>query len=1546
MVAEGQGSTSMARVVNNCQWRRAVNHSIHALGISSLRYIPVAWAGNIKFLHQVSIIRPAFEVCSFLGLCVASQLGVRGDRPLQRGQFKVCTISLAMTPPERTVLLLSSSPGQADCWRNMLQSEATISYRVIEAPSDRPLDSNQLLQSDGILLDLAPSDGDGVGQLKQLQQLGGQTIPIVVVGENDLKTAVATLKAGVADYLVRDQLTPEALSLALGAAIAEVNTARLAPVLDHRPIPPPSQPPYAALPQIVWTADRTGAINYWNQRWYEYTGLSAAESLSWAEASCLHPHDHGSTLVTWSEAIAAGKPFAIEHRLRRHDGVYHWVMNRGVPTRDPDGQPTGWVGTIIDIDDQKQLEERLQLVVQAVNGLVFDVSKVSLDGNDRVYRSEQLFDLIGVHADEAPPTSQWWVDRIHPADRARLRHHMQELLASSSQLYESNYRVRHQDGRWIDVWERGCLVRDEQGQVVRVVGSTVDISQQQAALRDRNQAELQLRQTLIQLESALSAGSVYTWCWNIHKNRVVANRSFAQLFGLDPKRVAAGVRLEKFINIIHPDDRARVAAAIDEAIATGESCATEFRICNAQGERWVIARGRVEYDGEGNAVVFPGALADISDRKRAEIALEQKIQEVEASQRTLDALMAYIPEGITIADAPDVRIRQISRYGQQLTGHPLEELVGLPAAAHLKVWKVFSPDGSPATAEVLPLTRAVQTGEVVTNEEWLLQTAAGQRLVLLCNAGPIYNQEGTITGGIIAWRDITEFKQTETALQRHQEHLNLAMAAARMGSWDWDIQLDVVQLSDNVKRLFGLDPARRDDCYETVMAMAHPDDLPRVERALHDAVYGQAEYNVELRVIRPDGTVCWILSLGRVFYSAMGIPLTMTGINIDITERKRVEDERKQAELALQRTTERLNVALKSAPISLFNQDLDLRYTWIYNPTHDLAKDQVIGQRDEDLASPETAAHLTSLKRQVILTGVGLRKEVKVVANGHTAYYDLTIDPIHDDQNTIVGVTCAAVDISERVQIVTERQQATMALQESEDYLRMAIESANMGIWDLNLRTNQLTWDTGCKAIFGLPPEAESSLERFYAGLHPDDRDRIRQVITEALTQESGGSYDVEYRVIGLEDRVERWARARGQAYFDRDGTPLRFTGTILDITQQKQAEVAREQLLRQEQAAREAAERANRIKDEFLAILSHELRSPLNPILGWAKLLQTKKLDAAKTTRALETIERNAKLQTQLIDDLLDIAKILRGKLKIEPASVDPGFVIEAAIETVQAAADAKAIRIETDLPDIGPIQGDGARIQQIVWNLLTNAIKFTPERGQITIQLAQVDHWAQLKVTDTGQGIRPEFLPHIFESFRQADTSITRQFGGLGLGLAIVRYLAEAHGGTISADSPGEGQGATFTVSLPLLSHRPSHRSMPVLPGQVDLTGVRVIAVDDNPDGLALLTLLLGEYGAEVLGLESAAEVLSHLASFQPHVLVSDIGMPGMDGYELLRQIRTLPPEQGGQVPAIALTAYVREEDSQKALASGFQQHLSKPIEPDAIARAVAQLAEKSNF
>lgn len=416
-----------------------------------------------------------------------------------------------------------------------------------------------------------------------------------------------------------------------------------------------------------------------------------------------------------------------------------------------------------------------------------------------------------------------------------------------------------------------------------------------------------------------------------------------------------------------------------------------------------------------------------------------------------------------------------------------------------------------------------------------------------------------------------------------------------------------------------------------------------------------------------------------------------------------------------------------------------------------------------------------------------------------------------------------------------------------------------------------------------------------------------------------------------------------GSAIFNAQAQIVGVRWLIQDITERKQTEAEREQLLKQEQAARAEAERANRIKDEFLSILSHELRSPLNPILGWSRLLQTRKMDDAKVAQALATIERNARLQTQLIDDLLDVARILRGKLSLNQVPVDLMSVIEAAIEVVRTAATARSISLVTELTDIGQVRGDNGRLQQIVWNLLSNAIKFTPTGGRVNIRLDQVDNYAQVTITDTGRGITPKFLPYIFESFRQEDTSITRQYGGLGLGLSIVKYLVDAHGGTITADSLGEGQGATFTVKLPLLNDElmfPVNEPLPSV--DIDLAGVRVLAVDDSEDTRALLSVLLSQYGAEVSVVDSGAEVLAALKSYDPDVLVCDIGIPNMDGYNLLQQIRVLSSELGGDIPAIAVTAFATQEDYQRALDSGFQKHIAKPIEPEILVSAIAELTQ----
>jgi PAS domain S-box-containing protein len=405
--------------------------------------------------------------------------------------------------------------------------------------------------------------------------------------------------------------------------------------------------------------------------------------------------------------------------------------------------------------------------------------------------------------------------------------------------------------------------------------------------------------------------------------------------------------------------------------------------------------------------------------------------------------------------------------------------------------------------------------------------------------------------------------------------------------------------------------------------------------------------------------------------------------------------------------------------------------------------------------------------------------------------------------------------------------------------------------------------------------------------------------------------------------------------------------GFMLTLGQQCGQAIARAQLYEAERHARSEAETANRIKDEFLAVLSHELRTPLNPILGWAKLLRTRKNDEKTVIKALETIERNAKLQAQLIEDLLDVSRILRGKLSLHIRIVDLKSTITAALETVRLAAEAKSIQIQTVLPKNNlEVMGDGDRLQQIVWNLVSNAVKFTPAEGWVEVRLEQVGYEAQIQVIDNGKGITPEFLPYVFEYFRQADGKTTRVFGGLGLGLAIVRHLVELHGGTVAAESEGEGKGATFTVRLPL--HKSAESSVSGADAQMDLAdnllaGVRILLVDDQADVLEFFSFALEQYGAAVTAVASAAEALEILAQSQPDVLLSDIGMPTMDGYMLLRQVRQLPANQNGQIPAIALTAYAGEIDYKQAMAAGFQKHIPKPVDPADLAVAIAQLISK---
>lgn len=436
----------------------------------------------------------------------------------------------------------------------------------------------------------------------------------------------------------------------------------------------------------------------------------------------------------------------------------------------------------------------------------------------------------------------------------------------------------------------------------------------------------------------------------------------------------------------------------------------------------------------------------------------------------------------------------------------------------------------------------------------------------------------------------------------------------------------------------------------------------------------------------------------------------------------------------------------------------------------------------------------------------------------------------------------------------------------------------------------------------------------------------------------------VQYEV--FVPRLQRWIEVR--AFPSPDGVSL----FAADISERKQGEAQREQLLANERSARSDAERASRMKDEFLATVSHELRTPLNAILGWAQLLRSPDPPPQDIRQGLDTMERNARLQAQLIDDLLDMSRINSGGMRLDVQQIDLAEVVKNSIESVRLAAQAREIPITlSPAANLPPLAGDAARLQQVVWNLLSNAIKFTPRGGQVNVTIQAVDDEIHLAVSDNGIGIQPHFMNHLFERFRQADASTTRRHGGLGLGLAIARHLVELHGGSLSAASDGEGKGATFTVRLPV---GPAISRLPVAAApmiaaspaakpddSLSLSGVKVLVVDDEADAREMLIRLLGRFNAEVRAAGSAAEAMDQIRTESPDVLVSDIGMPEEDGYTFLKRLRGLPAAQGGAIPAVALTAFARAEDRTRAILCGYQAHLAKPVETLELVAHIAALA-----
>jgi PAS domain S-box-containing protein len=499
--------------------------------------------------------------------------------------------------------------------------------------------------------------------------------------------------------------------------------------------------------------------------------------------------------------------------------------------------------------------------------------------------------------------------------------------------------------------------------------------------------------------------------------------------------------------------------------------------------------------------------------------------------------------------------------------------------------------------------------------------------------------------------------------------------------------------------------------------------------------------------------------------------------------------------------------------------------------------------------------------------------------------------------------------------------------------LAAIIDSSDDAIVSKTLDGIITSWNAAAQRLFGYTAE-----------------EAVGRSITMIIPHERLAEEDEVLRRVRRGDRMDHFETVRirkdgSEVHISLTVSPIRDrTGRIIgaskiarDITERRNAEAEREMLLHREVVARGEAEKANRVKDEFLATLSHELRTPLTAMLGWIRMLRTRTTDPSTAERALDTIERNTKLLTQLVEDVLDVSRITMGTMRFDAQSVALIPIIEAAVESMRPAARAKAIQLGLFLdPDVPPIAGEPARLQQIVWNLVSNAIKFTPRGGRVEIHLTQVTSRVEVRVVDTGIGIAPQFLPFVFERFTQADGSTTRRHGGLGLGLAIVRHLVELHGGTVSVDSEGPGKGATFVVALPVPAVSvPGTRAASPMHG-TRLHGVRVLVVDDDADARELVGAALGSEGARITTAASVDEALAALARERPDAVVCDVAMPERDGYEFVRLLRA----RGDSIPVAALTAHARETERNRAAAAGFQLHIVKPVDPDELVGQIARL------
>ncbi|HMF01084.1 MAG TPA: PAS domain S-box protein [Terriglobia bacterium] len=1078
----------------------------------------------------------------------------------------------------------------------------------------------------------------------------------------------------------------------------------------------------------------------------------------------------------------------------------------------------------------------------------------------------------------------------------------------------------------------------ENGMLVRGWGMQRDITEQKRAADVLRSSEERLRRITDATQDAL-------WEIDLKTNHLWWSEGARPLFGRSP-----GIGLEDWYKGIHPEDVDRVRTQFEKFMSGPDSnWADQYRFRRADGRYVHIEdQGQKFFDENGAPARIAGAMVDITERKLAEAALRE-------SEERYRLLTELSPDGVVITDA-DGTIHLANPAMLRILGAALEDVAGR------NIFEFVAPEYLDRAHDCMRVLMA-NSGRP-TQVEADFRSKDGQNVPVEVSAVR-FERKGQPLAQIVV-HDISSRKQAEGERQRLSAEIEAERDRLRQILDQMPIGVGIAEAPSG-RLLF--------NNREAVRLLRHrlprPKDMNGYAQfgALHEdgTLYRPEEYPVarsllskevikgeELRYRRGDGTETFFCVNCAPIYDSHGRVVMAVAAFYDIAERKRAEKDLRESE-------ERFGKAFQASPdalvISRIADGIILEVNDSFVAMSGYARKDLIGKSTlllglyADPTDRERAVEILKDQNRVRDFEFEMKKK-----SGEVFLMTFSAEPLE-----LHGERCWLTigrDITRQKQAEEARRRSEEEARRHLAYVEAIYATAPVGLCfvdtDLRFRSiNARLAEMNGRSV-------EEHIGHTLREVVPQIADAVEPYYRRVI--ESGEPVlNVETRSAPGRRPVHHFVVSYYPVKDDRQPV-LGVNVVVVDITQRKQVEEEREKLLEQEKAAREEAEAANRMKDEFLATISHELRTPLTSILGWARILAENPLSDSQLRHALEVIERSARSQTQLIDEILDTSRIITGRLKLDARSVDIGQVFQSAIEVIRPSAEAKRIDLHAVMEDRGSlVLGDANRLQQAIWNLLSNAVKFTNEGGRVEGRLIRTGAQIEISINDTGMGIEPQFLPYVFDRFRQADSTSTRKYGGLGLGLAIVRHVVEMHGGSVSASSPGKGMGSTFNIRFPVASParlrqqqesqaREAKLKQLIEPTPSEhcqmLDGVRVLVVEDDLDTLDMLRFILDKCGAKVMTATSTSEALEVLDRWHPHALVSDLAMPGQDGYELISKVRSREPERGGNIPAVAVTAYARAEDRDRALAAGFQMHVAKPIDPDAFIAAVASLAGLVHF